>query len=57
VLESGTLPVAHLALAAPRLMQRLRGPLFRIANLAVHYGLSWMERYRVMHYVVLRKPS
>jgi SAM-dependent methyltransferase len=57
VLESGTLPVAHLALVAPRLMQRLRGPAFRIANLAVHYLMSWIERYRVMHYVVLRKPS
>ena len=57
VLESGTFPLAHLAMVAPRLSQRLRGLPFRIANLAVQVLLSPLERYRVMIYAVLRKRA
>ncbi|HEX7150005.1 MAG TPA: class I SAM-dependent methyltransferase [Thermoanaerobaculia bacterium] len=58
VLEAGTLPIAHIAYAAPRLARALENrPLaFRIANFAATSLLSWMERYRVMLYVVGRVP-
>ena len=56
ITEISSLPSAHLAHAAPRLSLKLSGILYRIANMAVYWLLSWTPRYRVMHYAVLRKP-
>jgi SAM-dependent methyltransferase len=56
VVSTGSLPSAHLAHFAPRLSLKLPGLLYRVANLAVYWLLSWTPRYRVMIYAVLRKP-
>lgn len=57
ILESGTLPAAHLNHVAPRLSLRLRGIAYRAADFAAYLFLSWMKRYRVMLYVVMQKPK
>jgi ubiquinone/menaquinone biosynthesis C-methylase UbiE len=57
IVESGTLPQAHINHLAPRLARRLPRLLHGAANLAVQICLSWSERYRVMLFAVLRKPS
>jgi SAM-dependent methyltransferase len=54
--ESGSMPAAHINHVAPRLAQRLRGIAYRVALLGSLLLLSWMKRYRVMIYVVARKP-
>lgn len=56
VLEIGSLPPAHIAYVAPKVTKRLRGQAFRFLNLAVQLLVSWRERYRLMIYVVARKP-
>ena len=57
VLASGTLPQAHLNHVAPSLARRLSGLPYRAANVAALLFLSWLERYRVMRFAVLRNPS
>lgn len=57
VVESGTLPYVHVTLIAPRLSRRLRGIPLRLANVAAEVLCSWMKRYRVMVYAVVRKPA
>jgi SAM-dependent methyltransferase len=57
VLETGSLPQAHLNHVAPRLAGRLPGFAYRAANFAAVLLLSWMKRYRVMIFAVLRNPS
>jgi ubiquinone/menaquinone biosynthesis C-methylase UbiE len=56
VLDTGSLPQAHLNHVAPRLARRLRGVVYRVANLAALLLLSWSRRYRVMQFAVLRNP-
>jgi hypothetical protein len=57
VLAGGTLPQAHINHVAPRLARQLPGLAYRAANLAATLALSWLERYRVMRFAVLRNPS
>ncbi len=57
VLASGTLPQAHINYVVPRLARRLPPLAGRAANFLAVLLLSWMQRYRVMAYAVLRKPS
>jgi len=54
VIESGSVPQAHINHVAPRLAPRLPGLVHRAANLAAQ-ALSWSPRYRVMIYTVARK--
>lgn len=57
VLESGTLPQAHINHVSPRLARRLRGLPYRVANFAALLLLSWSKRYRVMLFAVVRKQG
>lgn len=55
VLETGSLPNAHINHVAPRLARRLRGLPYRLASFGAWLLFSWMRRYRVMIYAVGRK--
>lgn len=57
ILESGTLPSAHLNHVSPRLAQRLSGIAYKFASLFAWALFSWMDRYRVMVYVVARRRT
>jgi SAM-dependent methyltransferase len=57
VIESGSLPQAHINYVAPRLARRLRGFVHGAANVMSLLLLSGSRRYRVMQYAVLRKRS
>ncbi|HEU4888554.1 MAG TPA: methyltransferase domain-containing protein, partial [Thermoanaerobaculia bacterium] len=52
VLETGSLPSAHINHVAPKVAKRLRGIPYRAAMAGTFLLLSWMKRYRVMIYAV-----
>jgi len=56
VSASGTVPLAYVEYLSPGLVFRLPSLLYRVVNNLFWILFSWMERYRVMTYVVLRKP-